>query len=73
MSSKLVMKIAKTVVTEFIIDLDEWYSWEDRTERERHNQINSCLESPDDLLSDGGAKIIDKVEEIEVLDWDIEQ
>lgn len=71
MSNKLVMKIAKTVVTEFTINLDEWYSWEDRTEKEKHNQINSCLENPDDLLSD--AEIIDKVEETEVLDWDIEK
>jgi len=72
MSNKLVIKVAKTVVTEFTIDLDECYSWEDRTEKEKHNQMNSCLENPEDLIGDA-AIIHDRTEEVEVLDWDIEK
>jgi hypothetical protein len=71
--SKLYMKVCKTVITEFEIDLDDWYSWESMTEKERYQQINSCLDAADDLLADGGVKNLDVDQEVEVLDWDIEK
>ena len=68
---KLIMKVSKIVRTTFEIDLKEWYSWESMTEKERHNQINSCLENAEDLLNDGGINTLDTYEEIEVLEWDL--
>ena len=73
MSNKLIMKVSKTIITEFEIDLDDWYSWEDRTSKERHEQIQQCLDFPQEILGDGGIKVIDTEEDIEVLDWDIQE
>ena len=73
MSNRLIMKISETIITEFEIDLDDWYSWEDRTSKERHEQIQQCLDFPQELMVDGGIKVINKDGDLNVLDWDLEE
>lgn len=62
--TKLIMKVSKTV----IIDLDDCYLWQDRTAKEKHEIIENSINSPQNLLDDG-----DTEEDIEVLNWDIEE
>ncbi len=73
MSTKLIMKVSKTVITEFQIDLDEWYSYEEMTDKEKHIQVSNCLDKAISLLEDGGVEVLDIIEDGEILDWELEQ
>ena len=73
MSTKLIMKVSKTVITEFQIDLDEWYSYDKMTDKEKHIQVSNCLDEAGPLLEDGGVEILDTVEDGEILEWELEQ
>lgn len=73
MNYKMTMKICKTTLTQLTIDLSDWYDWEDLTEKEKFEKIAWIQDNPNEILEDGGIRIFDKEEEIEIHDWDIEE
>ena len=73
MSTKLIMKVSKTVITEFQIDLDEWYSYDKMTDKEKHIQVSGCLDEAISLLEESGIEVLDTVEDSDVLEWELEQ
>ena len=67
------MKVAKTIISEVEIDLDDWFSYHEMTEKEKHIQVSRCLDDPEHILEDGGTKFLDKMNEIELLEWELEK
>jgi len=68
---KLKMTVRKIVTTEFEIELNEWYSWDEMSEKEKHEQIASCLVEAGELLEDGVINENWKEEKTELKDWDL--
>ena len=69
--AELVMKISHTVVRDIRIDLDDWYSYNKMTAREKFACIESCKDEFNELYIEG-----DKVDEVfdwDLMDWDIEE
>jgi len=73
MSTKLIMKVSKTVITEFQIDLDEWYSYDNMTDKEKHVQVSNCLDEARSLIEENGIEVLDVIEDGEILEWELEK
>ena len=67
------MKVSKTVIKEFSIDLDDWYSYDAMSPKDQHEQIQNCIDHAGALSSDGGIKEINKEYDFELLEWDLEK
>ena len=66
------MKVSKTILTKFTVDLEDWYEWSELKEMERFEKLQWIQDNPSEILDDGGIQIFDKTEEVEIIEWDIE-
>jgi len=72
MSNKLILKISKTEIKEFSIDLDDWYSYQKMTPKEKYTLIQEILNDYGDIYEDGGIKLIDCEEDWDLMNWELE-
>ena len=69
--SKLIMKVSRTVIKEFSIDLDDWYSYDEMSPKHQHEQIQNCIDHAGALVDDG--ELINETYDFELLEWDLEK
>lgn len=73
MSNKMTLKVSKTEITEFEIDLDDWYSYGEMSPKEQHVHIQNLLNEYEEIVKDGGYKTISKENDSDLLEWDLKK
>ncbi len=50
MRNKITLRIAKTIIKDIEIDLDEYYSYSEMSKKDQHTQIQSILDDYGDIF-----------------------
>lgn len=72
MSNKITLKVSKMVIKEFVIDLDDWYSYDEMTPKKKHTTIQEILNDYGDFYEDGGIKILSEEVDWDLLEWELD-
>ena len=71
MSNVISFRVSKTVIKDFSIDLDEWYSYQEMNKKQQHEQIQRMLEDYQDFFIEDSVDLCSQEEDWDLLEWEL--
>lgn len=72
MSNKITLRVAKTVIKDIEIDLDEYYSYSEMNKKDQHNQIQSILNDYGDIFDEQKEDRYNDDVDFDLMSWELD-
>ena len=72
MSNKITLRVAKTVIKDIEINLDEYYSYSEMNKKDQHNQIQSILNDYGDIFDEQKEDRYNDDVDFDLMSWELD-